>query len=137
MQAVTTRNLSIEVDIKQKLYDMFFEEPYIMILNIFDSFISNEYILIIIGALVTIWAFEEIVNNKKEFIKLVLILLFQYMIYSFIYASSYQRGVTGILIIFFYRWIRAYEPKKEIKEIDKIITDVALAGLLIINIIYI
>lgn len=118
-----------------KIFDMLVIEPYIMILNIYCAFSNNSYILVVIIVLISIFILEEIINYKKDFIKIVLILLWQYMIGAFIFGISYQRAATGILVILFYRWIRAYRTQKEIKKVDKKINEIVLVALLIINII--
>lgn len=131
----TNQDIGFQKSLVQKLVDMFLLEPCIMIANIYCAFASKQYLFAIITMLTIIFAYFETINYRREYINILIIFLWQYMIYAFIVSTSYQRAATGVLIIFFYRWIRVYKIKKEIKKIDKKITDITLLLLLIINII--
>ena len=130
----TNKDVGNNAPLATKILDMIIIEPVIMILNIYSTLMGSRTLLIVIFLLIIIYAFEEIVHNKKELMKILIILLWQYMIYAFIYSTSNQRAATGVFVIFFYRWIRAYKPQKETNKLDKRITEIVLVALLVINI---
>lgn len=95
-----------------------------------DSFnIDCSNYMYIVYFIIAIFLIYECMNYKKNFLILISSLLFQIMVYSFIYICSIQRAGTILLIIMFIMWIQKEDKKEAKKEnkFEKFITISALA----------
>lgn len=118
------------------LVDMLFKEPFKMIILNYFAFKNMYYMQIFILVLSLLFLYFDAADNKKEYTKIAIIFLWQYFIYAFIYTMSNQRAAIGILVIFFFRWIRIYDNNKQDKKKDYTkLPSYLLVALMIINII--
>jgi hypothetical protein len=116
-----------------KILGVFLLEPLLMVQELFEVIIYNNFFAIIIFVLSFYIVLYEIKNNKLEFLKIWIILLWQYLIYVTIYGMSSQRAATVIWIIIFFAWTR--QNKKDTNELDEKFLKISIILLLILNII--
>ena len=76
----------------------------------------------------------EIKNYPLTYLKIFLCVMWQCLIYSFIYSSSFQRASTVIFILLYFKWTNAFKESKPIKDIEKRIINLLWVLLVIINI---
>ena len=115
--------------------NVIFVQPLSLISEIFLAFINSPVVLFIIFSLTSILVFIEIKYNTLDSIKIIIIILWQCIIYTFIYSSSFQRASTILLIVLYFKWISAYKKsKKEKTSFAKTITDLCCIPLLVLNI---
>lgn len=124
----TTNNLTLKV-----LMAMFYY-PLILIMQIFSFFMSDITMISFIFILALILLFYEIKNYPFTYLKVFLCVLWQCLIYSFIYSSSLQRASAIIFILLYFKWINTFKENKKIKNIEKRILNLFWIVLVIINI---
>ena len=102
--------------------------------------VQNAVILNVVLCLAIAFVGIRFFRFKKEFIELVICILWQYIIYVLIYASSLQRAATVALIVFYFAWITNYSRKdwkirnEKVKKILNIIKDIIFMILISLNI---
>ena len=131
----TNQDVGIARNITAKVIETLIIQPFIMIINIYYTFGKNNFVILLVTILIKLLCFYELIYHKKEIFRILPIFLWQYFIYAFIFTSSPQKAGTAILIILFFSWIREYNTKPIVKEIEQKIINIALIILLIINII--
>lgn len=124
----TTNNLGLKV-----LMAIFYC-PLILIMQIFSFFMSDVTMILLIFMLAMILMFCEIKNCPFTYLKVFLCVMWQCLIYSFIYSSSLQRASTIIFILLYFKWTNTFKENKQIKNIEKRILNLFWVILVIINI---
>ncbi len=131
----TNKDVGIQNTIYNRLINIIIIEPNDMINGIYPILTKNAYNKITINVLIVIIILFEIINHKIDFLEMFLIILWQYIIYAFIYSTSYQRAGTVVFIAFFFMWVRKYKTYKKKKDIGDKIENTILIMLTIIDII--
>ena len=90
--------------------------PFILLMEIFNYFMSNIFMISLAFILTCIVLFYEIKNHPIIYLKIFLCTMWQCIIYSFIFSSSLQRASTIIFILLYYKWINTYKNNNKIKE---------------------
>ena len=111
-----------------------FYYPWILIMQIFSFFMSDITMISLVFIMALILMFYEIKNCPFTYLKVFLCVMWQCLIYSFIYSSSLQRASTIILILLYFKWINTFKENKQIKIIEKRILNLFWIVLVIINI---
>ena len=112
-------------------------EPIAMIEGILGILIRITIVVAISIIIVLYLIFFIIKYNCKDFLKISIVLLWQYFIYAFLYGMSYQRANTVFWVIIFFVWIREYNTntlKKDVNSIEKLIKNVGIIILMVFNI---
>ena len=131
----TNKDVGIESTILNRIFDITIMQPNIMIQHIFPILTNNSHNMRTIFILIGIIIILEIINHKIDFLEMLLIILWQYIIYAFIYSTSYQRAQTALFVVFFFMWVRKYKTYKKAKITDDKIENTILIILTILSII--
>lgn len=115
------------------LYAIFYY-PFILIMQLYNVFMADTTIITILVSAIIILLFYEIKNSPLNYLKVLICILWQCIIYSFIYSSSLQRASTIILILLYFKWIDTYKESKTVKKIEKKVVNICWIILMIINI---
>ncbi len=121
-----------------KVLRAIFYQPLLIIGRIFYFFMSNTNISTFsafIFSVVLTLLFHEITNDPFTYLKVFLCVMWQCLIYSFIYNSSLQRASAVIFILLYFKWTNAFKENKKIKDTEKRILNLFWILLVIINII--
>lgn len=128
----TTRNYD---DFISKIITAIFYWPLKLVMMLFSLISSNIVLLSFIFFMIFLLLFDEIRNYPLVYLKVFVSIMWQCLIYSFIYGTSLQRVSTIIFILFYFKWVNTYENKKKIDEMDKKISDIIFQVLVIANIV--
>lgn len=120
-----------------KVFRAIFYYPFLLIMQIFYFFMFNTITISFVLIIAWILLFYEIKNYPITYLKVFLVIMWQCLIYSFIFGLSTQRASTIVFILLYFKWINTYKDKDEnkSKKIDKKILDIFWSLLVIINII--
>lgn len=130
--SVSTNQLIRDVDgsFLYKIVDMFLKEPIKMLFN--NYYTCN---LSLIAIFAVVFLMGEVVRYRKYALEIGFSLLWQYGIFTFVYAAvSLQRSATGIFILFFFYWIQKDKKPDNTNTALKKGMDIALIFLVIFNI---
>lgn len=125
----TTNNFALKVLIAIFYY------PLVLMMQIFSFFMSNITMFSFVFILALILLFYEIKNYPLTYLKVFLSVMWQCLIYSFIYDSSLQRASSIIFILLYFKWINTYKDNNKVKDIEKRVLDIFWLVLVITNII--
>ena len=131
----TNKDITNNSSIFLKILEATFYYPFFLIMQIFCAFMGNAIIVSLLFIAIIVLLFFDVKNYPLDYLKIWLCILWQCLIYSFIYSSSLQRASTIIFIILYFKWINSYKKQKDIKIIEKKIVDVCWVILVIINIV--
>lgn len=130
----TNKEIGSDSNILSKiLYTTFY--PFTLIMQIFNMFTNVTIILSFIIYIIFLFLFYEIKNAPLDYLKIGICVLWQCIIYAFIYGSISQRASTLIFILLYFKWISTYNKTKTVKKIEKRFTDTCLIILTFLNII--
>lgn len=102
-------------------------------ISLFSLFGSIDTISIIIYLLLlVICGYYELKHYPKNFVIMVISVLYQFVIYVFVLEVNEQKISTVLMMIVFFEWIQIGNSKKRINDFKSVI----LIGLLCINILY-
>ncbi len=114
----TNDDLKDSNNVLLKLFTAFFYYPILLIMDIYNCFINDNRIITIIASLVFILMYYEVIKYHRTYLKIFICIMWQCLIYSFIYSFSLQRSSSIIFILLFYKWIKTYDKEKD-KDKDK------------------
>ena len=111
--------------------------PVLLIMQMFTVFLSNVNIISVVFInIFLILLFYEIKNYPFTYLKIFFAVIWQCLIYSFIYSAiSFQKASTIIFIVLYFKWINAFKENKKIKDGERKILNLLWLVLVVINII--
>lgn len=112
-----------------------FYYPFLLIMHIFSILMYDVNMITFIFIIALILLFYEIKNYPIRYLKVFLCVMWQSVIYLFIYSSSLQRVSTIIFILLYFKWIDLYKENKKIKVLEKRMLNIFWVLLVIFNII--
>ena len=116
------------------LYAIFYF-PFIIIMQIYNVVMLDTTTIIILISIIMTLLLYEIKNNSLNYFEIWICILWQCIIYSFIFGVSLQRASTIILILLYFKWTDTYKEPKIIKKTEKQIVNICWIILTIINIV--
>lgn len=131
----TNQNLGTTNNLALKVLMAIFYYPWVLIMQIFSFFMSDITMISFILVLALILLFYEIKNYPFTYLKVFLCVIWQCLIYSFIYSSSLQRASAIIFILLYFKWINTFKENKKNRDSEKRILNLFWIVLVIINII--
>ncbi len=132
----TNKDIGFDNSILNKFQIAIFCYPLILFMEIFNYFMGNMIMMAIALILLGFLLFYEIKSYPSVYLKIYLCVLWQCLIYSFIFGPSLQRASTIILIFLYYKWINIDKENKKIKDIDRKIQNILLTVITVLNIIF-
>ena len=123
-----------DIPIIVKFLNSLLLQPLVAIQDAFPIIlILNEIIIAFIIIVIIAFTFIEIRYYQKKFLMFYLVILWQFLIYGFIYAGGFQRASTILLIFIFFEWNKS-KPKTNINESEKKLRKICINILLITSI---
>lgn len=130
----TNKDLGNTNNWELKILTAIFCCPLELIIQIFSFFASNIIMISAIFIMIMILMLYEIGSYPVTYLKVFLCVMWQCLIHSFIYCSSFQRASTIIFILLYFKWTNAFKENKQNKDIEKRIVNSLWVVLVIINI---
>lgn len=130
----TNQDIGTTNNFVAKVLTTVFYCPKMLIMKIFNFFMYDIIMSSLILIITMVLMLFEIKNYPLTYLKIFLCVMWQCLIYSFIYSSSFQRASTVIFILLYFKWTNAFKENKQIKDIEKRIVNLLWMILVIINI---
>ena len=129
------KDVTVSTNILPKLPETVFYYPFIIVLQTFRTSVEITTITGIVAITIMVLLFFEIKNRRLEYFKIFICIVWQCLIYSFVYESSYQRAASIIFIVLYYKWVSSEKERKHIiNNFDKRAIEICWVILAIINI---
>lgn len=109
--------------------------PCMLIMQIYSFYAFNINVISAILIVVLIVLFYEVKNYPIIYAKVFVCVIWQCLIYAFIYSSSLQRAATILFIILYFKWTNIFKENKKSKDIEKRVLDFFYIILIVTNII--
>lgn len=117
------------------LLKMVIIKPIDLLASLFTELAANTFILVLVVISTLVLITLGIKNSWKRALEFYIILLWQCFIYTYIYAASFQRIASIILIILFFVWTSNYTKQKEKSKIENVLFEICFTVFMILNII--
>ncbi len=110
--------------------------PWRLISTLYSSFRLSDFLMICIDCIIVVLLILEVKNSPFMYLKLFICIMWQCVLYVFIYGHNDQRVGAILLIILYFKWINSFGQKKPIKILEKRTIDFLWAVLASFSIIH-